>query len=189
MATYTQVSIDAAVRSMLELPIGQRKAARDAIAVTALSQVARLAPGWCRSSGDFEKTLLADAESEGAAFYLEALDAIASGEMTKDVRDWDAYLARVVAFQILAWMNSPTVTGLPGSSNALRRLTRAAHFIGRFVSENSREPTAVELVTVFNAEMNERRSNAGKSGALLKLDEAREALGHNASRPLRRSLV
>ncbi|MET4703309.1 hypothetical protein [Frigoribacterium sp. UYMn621] len=179
--TYTQVSVDAAVRAMLELPVGARKAARDAIAVTVLHQIARLSRGWCRVGGDLGLAQLEDVEAEAACFYLEALQEIATGRGPdpESIRNWDAYLGTRVAFQVSAWIRKTSTTGVPGSSSVARRATRASHVVQRFEAEHGREPTAQELVTASNAEMAARRSNPGKQGALLSIAEARSVLGQD----------
>jgi hypothetical protein len=180
--TYTQVSIDSAVRAMLELPVGTRKAARDAIAVTALHQIARLSRGWCRAGGDFSLAQLEDVAAEAACFYLEALQDIATGRGPdpESVRNWDAYLDTRVTFQISAWIRKTATTGIPGSGSVARRATRASHVVQRFEADHGREPSAQELVAASNAEMIARRSNPGKQGALLSLAEARVILGQDA---------
>jgi hypothetical protein len=176
--THSQVSIDAAVLAMLELPLGARRAARDAIAVILLRQVSKMARSWFRAGGSPENVELEDIEGQGALFYLEALEEIALGTVPQTgVRDWGAYLATRVNFRIAAWLKSPTVTGTPGSQVTERRAVHGRHVIQRFHAAHGREPSAQELVVASNAEMNARRSNARKQGALLPLAEARAILG------------
>ena len=189
MATkiYTQVSVDAAVRAMLELPVGTRKAARDAIAVTALRQISRLSRGWCRAGGDLALAQLEEAEAEAACLYLKALQDIATGRGPdpESVRNWDAYLGTRVSFQISAWIRKTATTGIPGSGSVARRATRASHVVQRFEAEHGREPSAQELVAASNAEMIGRRSNPGKQGVLLSIAEARVILGQDTEARLR----
>ena len=188
MATkYQQVTIDAAVREMLELPVGSRKAARDAIAVTVLDQAGRLASGWCRTGGDSGLAQRGDVEAEGVLYYLEALNDLAEGRVPAGVRNYDAYLQTRVTFQISAWMKSSAFTGVTGASGVTRRASRAAHFIQRFEAESGREPKAGELVEIFNGEMTGRRGNAAKQGALISITEDKAALERYSFAPPRMS--
>ena len=186
-ATFKQVTIDAAVREMLELPVGSRKAARDAIAVTVLDQAGRLASGWCRAGGDSGLAQRNDVEAEGVLYYLEALNDLAEGRVPAGVRNYDAYLQTRVTFQISAWMRSSSFTGVTGASGVTQRASRAAHFIQRFETAHRREPSAAELVEVFNTEMTGRRGNAAKQGALIGITEAKAALERHSFAPPRMS--
>lgn len=163
---------------MLELPLEARRAARDVIATTVLSQISKIAHSWLRAGGSPEGVEFGDVKGQGALFYLEALEEIALGMVPQArVRNWDAYLGTRVNFRIAAWLKSPTVTGTPGSQVIGRRAVHGRHVVQRFHAAHGREPSAQELVTASNAEMTARRSNASKQGALLPLAEARAILG------------